>query len=62
MTSPLTLSAASQRTSPPVITTLMQAALADPALISLAAGFVDQASLPTEATTQAVTEILADPS
>jgi 2-aminoadipate transaminase len=61
MTPPLTLSAASQRTSPPVITTLMQAALADPALISLAAGFVDQDSLPNEATAQAVAEILADP-
>jgi 2-aminoadipate transaminase len=61
MTPATTLSSASSRTSPPVISTLMQAALADPALISLAAGFVDQDSLPAEATAAAVAEILADP-
>ncbi len=43
------LSAASERTSPPPISTLMQMALATPGLISLAAGFVDQQSLPVEA-------------
>ena len=56
-----TLSEASRRTSPPVISALMQAALADPALISLAAGFVDQESLPDEATAEAVAAILGDP-
>jgi 2-aminoadipate transaminase len=56
-----TLSAASLRTTPPVISALMQEALADPALISLAAGFVDQESLPNEATAEAVSAILADP-
>ena len=55
------LSAASRRTSPPVISSLMQAALADPTLISLAAGFVDQESLPAEAAVRAIAEILADP-
>lgn len=39
----------------------MQAALANPALISLAAGFVDQESLPAEATARAVAEVLAHP-
>ena len=56
-----TLSAASRRTTPPVISTLMQEALADPSLISLAAGFVDQESLPDEATAEAIAAILADP-
>jgi len=61
MATPSTLSAASLRTTPPVISTLMQEALADPALISLAAGFVDQGSLPAEATARAAAAILADP-
>src|SRR3954452_12409921 len=56
-----TLSEASRRTSPPVISALMQSALADPSLISLAAGFVDQGSLPSEAAAEAVAAILADP-
>lgn len=56
-----TLSAASRRTRPPIISRLMNEALADPALISLAAGFVDQESLPAEATARAVAAILADP-
>ncbi len=55
------LSAASLRTTPPIISTLMQEALADPSLVSLAAGFVDQESLPNEATTAAVAAILLDP-
>jgi 2-aminoadipate transaminase len=55
------LSVASRRTSPPVISSLMQAALGDPALISLAAGFVDQQSLPSEAAARAVAAMLADP-
>ncbi len=61
MATPSMLSAASRRTSPPVISMLMQEALADPALISLAAGFVDQESLPDAATAEAVAAILADP-
>lgn len=43
------------------ISDLMHRALAHPELISLAAGFVDQASLPVEATQQAVDKVLADP-
>ena len=39
----------------------MQAALADPNLISLAAGFVDQATLPVDLTADAVAELRADP-
>ncbi len=39
----------------------MQAALANPALISLAAGFVDQESLPAAATARVMTEVLNDP-
>jgi 2-aminoadipate transaminase len=54
------LSAASERTTSPAISALMQMALADPGLISLAAGFVDQASLPAEVTGQAVAALAAD--
>ena len=39
----------------------MQKALAHPELISLAAGFVDQQTLPVEATQQAMQHLLADP-
>jgi 2-aminoadipate transaminase len=39
----------------------MQTALANPGLISLAAGFVDQQSLPHEATARVAAEILTDP-
>jgi 2-aminoadipate transaminase len=56
-----TLSASSRRTTPPIISALMQDALVDPSLISLAAGFVDQESLPNEETARAVGAILADP-
>ncbi len=55
------LSAASSRTEPPVISEFMQTALANPGLISLAAGFVDQQSLPHEATARIASEILCDP-
>lgn len=41
------------------ISQLMQMALANPQLISLAAGFVDNASLPVEATQQAVEHLLS---
>jgi 2-aminoadipate transaminase len=57
----IALSSASSRTEPPVISEFMQTALANPGLISLAAGFVDQQSLPFEATAQVAAEILGDP-
>ena len=43
------------------ISHLMHLALANPGLISLAAGFVDQPSLPVDATRQAVERVLAEP-
>ena len=55
------LSAASIRTEPPVISEFMQTALANPGLVSLAAGFVDQASLPREIVGRLTAEILGDP-
>jgi 2-aminoadipate transaminase len=61
MTPRTPLSAVSGRTSDPAISSLMQAALANPDLISLAAGFVDQESLPVEATARAVAAVLGDP-
>ncbi len=61
MTPKIPLSAASSRTEPPVISEFMQTALANPGLISLAAGFVDQQSLPHEATARVAAEILGDP-
>lgn len=61
MTRKIPLSEASSRTEPPVISEFMQRALANPGLISLAAGFVDQQSLPVEATAKAAAEILGDP-
>src|SRR5437588_337963 len=54
------LSAASERTTTPAISTLMQMALANPGLISLAAGFVDQATLPVEASAREVVALSAD--
>jgi 2-aminoadipate transaminase len=60
MNSPIQLSAVSERTSVPAISTLMQMALANPGLISLAAGFVDQQSLPVEASASAIASLLAD--
>ena len=56
------LSAASERTNSSAISALMQLALANPELISLAAGFVDQATLPIEATARAVAGLAANPS
>jgi 2-aminoadipate transaminase len=61
MTPKIPLSAASSRTEPPVISEFMQTALANPGLISLAAGFVDQQSLPHEITARIAAEILGDP-
>lgn len=61
MTLPIPLSAAVRRTSPPSISTLMTLALENPAIVSLAAGFVDPASLPVRATERAVLDLLEPP-
>ena len=61
MTPRIALSAASERTTTPAISTLMQMALANPDLVTLAAGFVDQQSLPHEITARVTSEILHDP-
>lgn len=52
--SPLVLSALGCRARPPAITTLMQAALETPGLLSLAAGFTDNATLPVTAVGEAL--------
>jgi 2-aminoadipate transaminase len=61
MTVPIALSAAARRTHPSSITQLMQAALENPGVVSLAAGFVDQQSLPVELAGRSVAEVLSDP-
>jgi len=45
----------------PIASRLMARALANPDLVSLAAGFVDQQSLPVETTAQALVTICSDP-
>ncbi len=55
------LSETANRIRTPAISELMQTALANPGLISLAAGFVDQASLPIEITAQVAEELLSNP-
>jgi 2-aminoadipate transaminase len=55
------LSQLGQRTEAPPITWLMQLALDRPHLISLAAGFTDNESLPVKETRQLLNEILASP-
>lgn len=55
------LSARVSRSAEPPISDLMHRALAQPHLISLAAGFVDQHSLPVAETAQAVAELAAEP-
>lgn len=60
MTLPITLSAATARTSAPSISGLMKLALERPDIVSLAAGFVDQQSLPVTSTTAAIAQILGD--
>jgi 2-aminoadipate transaminase len=60
MTLPIALSEAALRTEDSPISDLMARALAAPNLISLAAGFVDHATLPVEATAKAAGEILGD--
>lgn len=62
MTTPrISLSAASGRTTTPAISTLMQMALDQPGLISLAAGFVDQETLPVDGTAREVAALRAEP-
>ena len=61
MPSELRLSQRAQWAAGQPISYLMHAALARPELISLAAGFVDQATLPVELVGQAVDQVLADP-
>ena len=58
---PSSISQAARRTGEPAISELMRRALANPDLISLAAGFVDSASLPVEATRTALNAIWSDP-
>jgi 2-aminoadipate transaminase len=52
------LSALGRRTAPPAISWLMKTALSRPKLISLAAGFTDNATLPTEISRTLLNEIL----
>ena len=54
------LSKAAARTSAPSITNLMRTALENPGIISLAAGFVDQQSLPVEVSARSVSAMFAD--
>jgi len=58
-TLPIPLSKAAIRTSPPSITNLMQTALENPGIVSLAAGFVDQQSLPVEVSARSVSAMFA---
>ncbi len=60
MTPPISLSAATARTSAPSISGLMKLALERPDIVSLAAGFVDQQSLPVKSTAAAIAQILGD--
>jgi 2-aminoadipate transaminase len=60
MTPRLNLSAVSLRTSPPAISRLLQQALETPGLISLAAGFADQESLPVAAAAEAIAGLAQD--
>jgi 2-aminoadipate transaminase len=55
------LSALGQRTAPPSISWLMKTALARPKLISLAAGFTDNATLPVEISRKLLNDILRSP-
>jgi 2-aminoadipate transaminase len=58
---PLSFSKRAMRTAEAPINYLMHAALANPALISLAVGFVDQETLPVAAVRDAISELLSDP-
>ena len=57
----IALSALGRRTAPPPISWLMQTALARPKLISLAAGFTDNETLPVGFSRQLINEILRTP-
>ncbi len=61
MTFPIMKSEMAQRVKPASISRLMRIALENPGVVSLAAGFVDQASLPAELVGRAVEELLSDP-
>ncbi len=61
MTLSNSLSAAARRTNPSSISHLMQTALENPGIVSLAAGFVDQQSLPVEMVGQAAASLLGNP-
>jgi 2-aminoadipate transaminase len=61
MTLRIPLSTSARRTPPPSISHLMQTALENPEIVSLAAGFVDQQSLPVEIADRAASELLGDP-
>src|ERR1700691_6523519 len=58
---PNALSALGRRTALPPISWLMQTALTRPKLISLAAGFTDNATLPVEISRKLLNEILRSP-
>lgn len=60
MTAPLVISTRAQQTEEPPISYFMQQAVENPNLISLAAGLVDPASLPTDEVRAAVADMLAD--
>jgi 2-aminoadipate transaminase len=55
------LSALGRRTAPPAISWLMKTALSRPRLISLAAGFTDNATLPVELSRRLLNDILRSP-
>ncbi|MGA9779726.1 MAG: PLP-dependent aminotransferase family protein [Limisphaerales bacterium] len=55
------LSVMGRRTAPPPISWLMQAALSRPKLISLAAGFTDNATLPVKISRQVLNRVLRSP-
>jgi len=57
----LRLSERAKQTAEQPISYLMHAAVANPTMISLAAGLVDEESLPAEATRQSIEELLSDP-
>jgi len=61
MALPIPLSAVAKRTNPSSISHLMQTALENPGIVSLAAGFVDQQSLPVEIVAQAASDLFGDP-
>jgi 2-aminoadipate transaminase len=60
MTLPIPFSEAARRTHPPSISKLMRMALERPETVSLAAGFVDQHSLPVAIAAQAAAGLLGD--